>query len=113
MSRGQFVLRFGRVVFIQVKTDEEQQLFTPQMPTVVALSKGCKSAKVVRDAADVPAGCGSAVVTPTIIVHTLVRVRAFFFLFSSSVKTRFVCVGPCGFRQRDCEMRQETRSCSA
>lgn len=88
MSRGQFVLRFSRVVFIQVKTDEEQQLFAPQMPTVVALSKGCKSAKVVRDAADVPAGCGSAVVTPTIIVHTLVRVRASSFLFSSLVKIR-------------------------
>lgn len=70
------------IVFIQVKTDEEEQLFAPQMPTVVALSKGCKSAQVVRDAADVPAGCGSAVVTPTIIVHTLVRVRAFGFLVS-------------------------------
>ncbi|KAF9476104.1 hypothetical protein BDN70DRAFT_995902 [Pholiota conissans] len=59
--------------FIQVRTDEEEHLFTPQMATIVALSKGCKSAKVVRDLADVPAGCGSAVVIPSVIVHTLVR----------------------------------------
>ncbi|KAF8175785.1 tRNA synthetases class I-domain-containing protein [Pholiota molesta] len=59
--------------FVQVRTEEEEQLFVPQMSTIVALSKGCKSAKVVRDPADVPAGCGSAVVTPSIIVHTLVR----------------------------------------
>ncbi|KAF4622017.1 hypothetical protein D9613_009170 [Agrocybe pediades] len=59
--------------FIQVQTEEEEALFTPQVATIVALSKGCKSAKVVRDINEVPAGCGSAVVTPSIIVHTLVR----------------------------------------
>jgi len=64
-------------VFIQVQTDEEETLFAPQVATIVALSKGCKSAKVVRDIGDIPAGCGSAVVTPSIIVHTLVRVRVF------------------------------------
>ncbi|KAF8966826.1 tRNA synthetases class I-domain-containing protein [Flammula alnicola] len=59
--------------FIQVWTEQEEQLFVPQVPTIVALSKGCKSAKVVRNLAEIPAGCGSAVVTPSIIVHTLVR----------------------------------------
>lgn len=60
-------------VFIQVQTDDEAKLFAPQTSTIVALSKGCKAATVVRNAADIPAGCGSAVVTPSIIVHTLVR----------------------------------------
>ncbi|KAF5319390.1 hypothetical protein D9619_008866 [Psilocybe cf. subviscida] len=59
--------------FIQVQTDDEAKLFAPQTSTIVALSKGCKAATVVRNAADIPAGCGSAVVTPSIIVHTLVR----------------------------------------
>ncbi|KAF8907620.1 tRNA synthetases class I-domain-containing protein [Gymnopilus junonius] len=59
--------------FIQVQTDEEEHLFAPQLPTIVALSKGCKSAKVVQDVSQVPAGCGSAVVTSSIIVYTLVR----------------------------------------
>ncbi|KDR72774.1 hypothetical protein GALMADRAFT_252030 [Galerina marginata CBS 339.88] len=59
--------------FIHVQTDVDEALFTPQVATIVALSKGCKSAKVVRDISEVPAGCGSAVVTSSIIVHTLVR----------------------------------------
>ncbi|CAA7269360.1 unnamed protein product [Cyclocybe aegerita] len=59
--------------FIQVQTEKEEALFSSQVPTIVALSKGCESAKVVRDATSIPAGCGSAVVTSTIIIYTLVR----------------------------------------
>jgi len=59
--------------FIQVQSDQEAALFSTQCSTIVALTKGCKSAKVVRDHTAVPDGCGSAVVTPTILVHTLVR----------------------------------------
>jgi valyl-tRNA synthetase len=36
--------------------------FEGQLPTIVALTKGCKSAKVVRDLSDIPAGCGGTVV---------------------------------------------------
>ena len=64
---------YALVVFIQVQTEEDEKLFAPQTNTIVALSKGCKAATVVRNAADIPAGCGSAVVTPSILVHTLVR----------------------------------------
>ena len=66
------------LVFIQVQSDQETALLSSQCSTIVALTKGCKSAKVVRDQTDIPDGCGSAVVTPTIFVHTLVRVRLFF-----------------------------------
>lgn len=52
-----------------------------QVPTIVTLTKGCTSAKVVRDAESIPAGCGSALVTSTIVVHTLVRVRSLFFQY--------------------------------
>jgi valyl-tRNA synthetase len=48
-----------------------------QLSTIVTLSKGCKSAKVVRDIDEVPAGCGSAVVSHSVAVHTLVRVSIF------------------------------------
>ena len=68
---------FLNLVFIQVQTDQEAALFSSQCSTIVALTKGCKSAKVVRDQTDIPDGCGSAVVTPTLFVHTLVRVRLF------------------------------------
>jgi valyl-tRNA synthetase len=38
------------------------------------LIKGCKSVKVVKDINDVPAGCGSEILTPTVVIHVLVRV---------------------------------------
>ena len=77
------------LVFIQVQSDEEAALFSPQCSTLVALTKGCKSAKVVRSQTEIPDGCGSAVVTPTLFVHTLVRVRLFIlvlFIISKDLK---------------------------
>lgn len=61
------------LVFIHVQSDPEAALFEPQLPTIVALTKGCKSAKVVRSSSEIPEGCGASVVTSTITVHTLVR----------------------------------------
>ncbi|KAI0338116.1 hypothetical protein BDW22DRAFT_1338444 [Trametopsis cervina] len=60
-------------LFIRVQSDAEADLFESQTSTIVALTKGCKSAKVVRELSEVPAGCGSAVLSPTIVVHVLVR----------------------------------------
>ncbi|KAJ7760204.1 tRNA synthetases class I-domain-containing protein [Mycena olivaceomarginata] len=54
-------------------TDEEAALFESQVSTIVALTKGCKSAKVVRELKDIPEGSGGTVVTPTNAVHALVR----------------------------------------
>ena len=62
------------VVFVQVQTEEDHTLFSSQIATIVALTKGCKSAAVVGDPSHIPAGCAGAVVTPTVIIHTLVRV---------------------------------------
>ena len=62
-------------VYIRAETDAEAALFQSQVPTFLALTKNCKSAEVVRDLTGVPAGCGSEVLTPTIFVHVLVKVR--------------------------------------
>ncbi|KII90336.1 hypothetical protein PLICRDRAFT_136533 [Plicaturopsis crispa FD-325 SS-3] len=59
-------------LFIHASSNEAP-LFESQRATVVALTKGCKSVSVVQDAKDVPAGCGSAIVSPTVVVHILVR----------------------------------------
>ncbi|TFK37032.1 tRNA synthetases class I-domain-containing protein [Crucibulum laeve] len=59
--------------FIHLQSDQDAALFEAQLSTIVALTKGCKSAKVVRDAKDVPEGCGSSVVSSSIVVYTLVR----------------------------------------
>ncbi|OBZ73187.1 hypothetical protein A0H81_06899 [Grifola frondosa] len=40
---------------------------------MVALTKNCKSIKVVRDLLSVAAGCGATVLTSTIVMHILVR----------------------------------------
>ncbi|THG98479.1 hypothetical protein EW026_g3716 [Hermanssonia centrifuga] len=59
--------------FIRVQTDVEGKLFESQASTIVTLTKGCKSAKIVRELSEVPDGCGSVVISPTVVVHVLVR----------------------------------------
>jgi len=60
-------------LFVQVQSEQGVQLFESQVPTIVTLIKGCKSVKVVKDINDVPAGCGSEILTPTVVIHILVR----------------------------------------
>ncbi|KAI0031097.1 tRNA synthetases class I-domain-containing protein [Vararia minispora EC-137] len=60
-------------LFLHVQSDAEAMLFESQVPTMVTLTKGCKSIKIIRDVSEVQAGCGSAALTPTIAVHILVR----------------------------------------
>ena len=64
-------------------------MFEEQIPTIVALTKGCKGAEVVRSAQDVPTGCGSTVLTPTVTVHILVRVSTSHPLNTPSLSTPF------------------------
>ncbi|KAI9450848.1 hypothetical protein BJY52DRAFT_1226968 [Lactarius psammicola] len=56
-----------------VQDGAEAALFESQKGVITTLTKGCKSAKVVRDASEIPPGCGSTVLTSTISVHILVR----------------------------------------
>lgn len=65
------------LVFVRAQTDAEAALFESQAPTIVALTKNCKSAKVVREVTEIPPGCGSTVLSPTIVVYLLVRVSLF------------------------------------
>ncbi|KIJ23910.1 hypothetical protein M422DRAFT_39377 [Sphaerobolus stellatus SS14] len=60
-------------LFFHTQTEAEQTTFESQLPTIIALTKGCKSAKVVRRIEDVPAGCGSALLTETLTIYILVR----------------------------------------
>ncbi|KAF8332211.1 tRNA synthetases class I-domain-containing protein [Amanita rubescens] len=60
-------------LFYYIQDDVEAALLGSQLPTIVALTKGCKSSIVVRNLSEIPAGCGAAVVTPTVAVHVLVK----------------------------------------
>ena len=62
------------LVFVRAQSGNEAALFESQVPTMIALTKNCKFVKVVRELEDVPAGCGSAVISPTVVMHILVRV---------------------------------------
>jgi valyl-tRNA synthetase len=66
------------LVFIHTQTSRETKLFQSQASTIVALTKGCKKADVVESLSEIPEGCGSAVVTPTVVVYILVKVRILF-----------------------------------
>jgi valyl-tRNA synthetase len=52
---------------------DETTMLASQTPTIVALVKGCKSANVTSDPSQVPDGCGSAVLSPTLTVYLLVK----------------------------------------
>ncbi|KAL1662176.1 hypothetical protein GGF50DRAFT_128956 [Schizophyllum commune] len=60
-------------LFILAQAEAHAALFESQVPTILALTKGCKSAKVVREFKEIPEGCGADVVTPAVAIHTLVR----------------------------------------
>ncbi|KZT01902.1 uncharacterized protein LAESUDRAFT_763338 [Laetiporus sulphureus 93-53] len=60
-------------LFVRAQSGNEAALFESQVPTMTALTKNCKFVKVVRELEDVPAGCGSAVISPTVVMHILVR----------------------------------------
>ena len=57
-----------------MSTEAEAKLFEEQASTIVVLVKGCKTLKIVRDVSEVPEGCASTVLTPTVVVHALIRV---------------------------------------
>ena len=72
---GLFLTTAPPIVFIRAETDNEAALIQSQVPTILALMKNLKSVKVVRTIEEVPAGCGSDVISSTIVAYILVRVR--------------------------------------
>ncbi|EJD51939.1 hypothetical protein AURDEDRAFT_111494 [Auricularia subglabra TFB-10046 SS5] len=62
-----------QLFFLVPKDTALSQALSSQLPTVVALTKGCKSAKVVHDVSEVPHGSASDVLSPNLTVYLLVR----------------------------------------
>lgn len=77
-------------VFILAQDEEEAGMFKTQLSTIHALTKGCKCVELARALPDIPPGCGSAVLTPTVAIHILVRVSSNSFrtcIFSTLLKS--------------------------
>jgi valyl-tRNA synthetase len=83
-KRRSLLKRFW-VVFLHIRDGAEAALFESQKGVITTLTKGCKSVEVVRDAGEIPPGCGSTVLTSTIGVHILVRVRPAVYLPACSL----------------------------
>ncbi|KAH9916527.1 tRNA synthetases class I-domain-containing protein [Fomitopsis serialis] len=60
-------------LFVRVESDKEAALIEGQVPTLLALMKNFKTAKIVRTIEEIPAGCGSDVISPTTVAYILVR----------------------------------------
>lgn len=63
------------LVYIHVQTPEENALFESQAPTISALTKGCTRVEIILgSSSQIPVGCGSAVVSSTVVVYLQVQV---------------------------------------
>jgi valyl-tRNA synthetase len=51
----------------------EAEMLKTQVPTIVTLTKGCQSVAVVEQTSDIPEGCGSVVLSPTLTSFLLVK----------------------------------------
>ncbi|KAG9315147.1 tRNA synthetases class I-domain-containing protein [Chiua virens] len=61
-------------LFIHVQTMDEKALFESQVPTISALIKGCTKVEVIEaSSSQIPTGCGSAVVSSTVVVYLQVQ----------------------------------------
>ncbi|CAE6413283.1 unnamed protein product [Rhizoctonia solani] len=67
---AQYNVQSNIQIFISSTLPEEADMITTQTPTISSLIKGCKSSTVTSD---IPEGCGSVVLSPTLTVHLLVK----------------------------------------
>ncbi|KZT55595.1 hypothetical protein CALCODRAFT_436976 [Calocera cornea HHB12733] len=70
---AQYNLMSNIQVYIHVTTPALAEVLEKEVPTVLALTKGCKSVGIVHNQQNIPLGCGSAVVTADITAYILVR----------------------------------------
>ncbi|EJT98070.1 hypothetical protein DACRYDRAFT_24610 [Dacryopinax primogenitus] len=70
---AQYSLMSNIYTHIHVTASRIAEVFKEQTPTILALTKGCKSIEIVGSQQEIPLGCGSTVVTADVTVHILVR----------------------------------------
>ncbi|PVG02364.1 putative VAS1-valyl-tRNA synthetase [Serendipita vermifera] len=66
---SQYNLQKDVEAYILSSSDKEATILSSELETIKALTKNVKSLKVVRATADVPAGCGSSVLTSESSLH--------------------------------------------
>lgn len=66
------IIKNGQV-YIEALNDETFSIATVQQALIVSLIKGVNKVTVVKNAADVPSGCGAGAVNSSVNVHVLVK----------------------------------------
>jgi hypothetical protein len=54
----------------------ERTMLSTQVPTIVGMVKGCSSVNIVENNKEVPDGCGSQVLSPSLTIYILVKVNS-------------------------------------
>jgi hypothetical protein len=65
-------------VYLLTSSDSEASILSAEIETIKGLTKVLRSAKVVRQAADVPPGCGSSLLSADSALHIDVAVGRLF-----------------------------------
>jgi valyl-tRNA synthetase len=60
-------------VIVHANDDKTFEMFQKQVAVISSLTKGCKSAEVVRQASEVPEGCATQTITPEVAINIMVR----------------------------------------
>ncbi|KDQ17416.1 hypothetical protein BOTBODRAFT_30213 [Botryobasidium botryosum FD-172 SS1] len=70
---AQYTLQSNLQVSVLATSPNEAGMLESQVPTIIALTKGLKAAQVVSRSTDIPAGCGSSVLSADLSVYLLVK----------------------------------------
>ena len=93
------------IVYILTSSDLEATILSAEVETIKGLTKVLRSAKVVRQAADVPPGCGSSLLSADSALHIDVAVGLSFYprvapRFDKSISHLRRILGKCKYRYR-------------
>jgi valyl-tRNA synthetase len=62
-------------VFAHSSDSIERVMLASQVPTIIGMVKGCSAVSAVENAKEVPEGCGSQVLSSSLTIYILVKVR--------------------------------------
>lgn len=84
----------GPLVFVHTSNSEEAELFQSQTSTMTSLIKGCTKVVTIQNMSHLPAGCGSATLSPTVVVYLLVQAG-----FTDHIEIKYNAHGLTGSRR--------------
>jgi len=69
----QYNLQTDVQVFAHSSDEAERAMLASQAPTIIGMVKGCSAVDVVGNVDDVPGGCGSQVLSSSLVIYILIK----------------------------------------